>query len=160
MADSDSSRQERRGGPAKAVGGLVRAVTRPVVGKRGFAEASVVTDWPEIVGGLLAGQTCPTRISYPRGKRGEGTLHLRAANSAVAMELQHLAPLIIERINTHFGYRAVAAIKITQGPLPPRAERAKPRPPGPLPPDLAHDLARVDDPELRRVLEALGRRIG
>ncbi len=160
MADSGSGTQaERRGGGAKAVGAVARGVVRPALGRRGFSAASVITDWPEIVGTLLAAQTCPVRIAFRRGQRGEGTLHLRVASSALAPEVQHLAPLIIERINTHFGYRAVAALKITAGPLPPRPTRPAPPPPGPLAGPLRAALEDVDDPELRDVLERLARRL-
>lgn len=82
--------------------------------KRGFAEVRVATRWPEIVGENLAGQTLPEKLS--RGRDG-GTLTLRVSGAA-ALELTYLTPQLIERINTYFGFRAVARLHFVQGPIP------------------------------------------
>src|SRR6185436_5894986 len=83
---------------------------------KGYAEAGLFTHWAEIAGASLAASSLPIKLSFPRGKRDEGTLTVRCGGSA-ALELQHLAPSIIERINGHFGYRAVARLKVEQGTL-------------------------------------------
>lgn len=36
----------------------------------------------------------------------------------MALEVQHMAPLILERINQHYGAGALARLNIVQGPLP------------------------------------------
>ena len=62
----------------------------------------------------MADEASPDRLAFPRGARSEGILHITAPG-AVALEIQHLAPQIIERINTYFGYGAVCRIAVTQG---------------------------------------------
>jgi hypothetical protein len=42
--------------------------------------------------------------------------------SAFALEMQHLAPTIAERVNAHYGWRCVGRIVLKQGPVR-RAER-------------------------------------
>lgn len=135
-------------------------VTRPVFGRHGFAGGALVVDWPAIVGSAVAAHTLPLRIKFPAKERTGGTLIVKVASSAFATELQHLEPLIVERINGYFGWAAVARLRLMHGPLP----RPKPRPAeGRLaegvPAAMAESLAAVDDPELRAALERLGRRI-
>lgn len=157
-----SKPEYNRGGGPRAIAATVDRVTRPSLSRRGFAEASVIADWPAIVGAALAEHVCPLRIAFPRGQRGDGTLHVRAASGAMATRLQHLHPLVLERINGHFGYRAVARLVVTQGPLPSRPRRVAPAPPA-LSAEgeraLEDRLAAVEDPELRAALAGLGRHV-
>ena len=64
----------------------------------------------------------PLKLAFPRGERRDGTLILRVRGS-FAIELQHMAPQLLERINGYLGYGAVARLKFEQGRLP------RPKPP-------------------------------
>src|SRR5262245_45580355 len=97
-----------------ALSAEVPAIAKAALGSKGYAEAGLFTHWAEIAGASLAASSLPVRLSFPRGKRDEGTLTVRCGGAA-ALELQHLAPSVLERINGHFGYRAVARLKIEQG---------------------------------------------
>jgi hypothetical protein len=134
-------------------------VTRPLFGRRGFVSGGLVVDWPAIVGSAVASHTLPLEIRFPPRERAGGTLAVKVASSAFATEIQHLEPLILERINGYFGYRAVARLLLRHGPLPPRA-RTRPPADKPPPPHLEAALARVEDAELKAALERLGRRLG
>lgn len=95
----------------------------------GFVEAAVVTQWRHIVGPMLADHSLPERLRFAPGKRRDGTLQIRV-DGGFALEVQHYAPLIIERVNRYFGYGAVARLSIKQGPLPPVPQSlAKPQVP-------------------------------
>ncbi|GAB4143073.1 MAG: DciA family protein [Sphingomonadales bacterium] len=83
----------------------------------GFVESAIVTQWRHIVGPMLAAHSLPERLRFGPGKRVGGSLQIRV-EGAFALELQHYAPLIIERVNGYFGYRAVDRLVIKQGPLP------------------------------------------
>ena len=37
--------------------------------------------------------------------------------SAFALEMQHLAPIVIERVNTYYGWRCIGRIVLKQGPV-------------------------------------------
>jgi hypothetical protein len=149
-------------GRPKALAEAVANITKSAFGKRGLSSAAIVNQWPDIIGPMLAAYSAPERIVYPKGKRTGGTLFLRIDSGSLAVELQHLQPLLMERINGYIGYRAVADIKILQGPLPPRIEAPPPRV-RPLNAAEEHALATsletVDDPGLRASLEALGRSV-
>jgi hypothetical protein len=150
----------RRGGGPRALAGVLSKVTRPIFGKRGFAGGAVVTEWPAIVGRRLAAHTVPERIAYQGGERDRGVLHLRVDSGALATELQHLEPQLLERINGYFGYRSVVRLRIVHGPLPPAEAPQKPAPRAldrTEEKDLADRLAGIEDDDLRTALEALGR---
>ena len=152
----------RRGRGPRALTDLVSRITRPIFGKRGFAGGAILENWPGVVGPGLAAHTAPERIVFPPARRSEGTLQLRVDSGALAIELQHLEPLLVERVNTHFGFRAVARIKILQGPLPETHIAAKPSR-RPLSESeegsLAEAIAGIEDAELRSALEELGRAV-
>ena len=155
-AQSVAAEARRRGlAPVAAAASRVAA---PILQKRGLAEARIVTDWQAIAGDLVAQRSAPERLV--RGRKGEtgGTLRLRVAGSW-GLEFQHIAPDLMARINAYFGYPAVARIQIVQAPLPDR--RRPPARPMPLPPAaetrLAERAAKIEDPELRARVIALGR---
>ena len=146
----------------KALADAVARITKPAFGKRGLSSAAIVNQWPAIIGPVLAAHSVPERIVYPKGERTGGTLYLRIDSGSLATELQHLQPLLIERVNGYIGYRAVADLKMIQGPLPPRIESPPPRV-RPLNASeekaLQKSLMSVDDHGLRASLEALGRSV-
>jgi len=137
-----------------------RIVAKPL-GKRGFAAAGLAAGWPMIVGEALARGTLPLRVVFARGERTGGILHLRVASGALALQVQHLGPLLIERVNTHFGYAAVARLALTQGPVPrsPPPRRAPLPPAGQVDAQLARRIEALPDQELRSALDSLGRRL-
>jgi hypothetical protein len=151
-----SGRHEPR--PIGEISGKI--VAKPL-GKRGFAAATLAADWPAIVGPLLADQTLPTKVVFPRGERNQGVLHLRVASGAFALQLQHLEPQIVQRVNGHFGYAAVARLVLVQGPLPKRKPPRAPSSPqtAVVDPALVDKIAAVPDEDLRKSLENLGRRL-
>jgi hypothetical protein len=160
-----SNVERRPGSGPRAIGELaVKLVAKPL-GKRGIAAAALAADWAAIVGPALADSTLPLRIAYPRGERNQGTLHLKVSSGAMALQLQHLGPLIVERVNTHFGYRAVAKLAFTQGPMPARSTAAQRKrdarelPTAPLDPALAGRIETLPDEDLRTALGRLGRRL-
>ncbi len=136
---------------------VAEEVTRPAFGKRGFALGAILTHWPHIAGERLAGYCQPERLHFAQGKGDGGTLWIRV-DGAAALELQHMQPVLISRINTQCGFRAVAGLRLVQGPLPAR--------PAPLAPPrllraaekqaLREEVAQIEDPELRAALERLG----
>lgn len=147
----------------KAIAQFSRQLTKQPLGKRGFAEVSLITHWPEIVGEAQALGSVPLKIAFPREERSGGTLHVRVSTGGLATEFQYRKELIVSRINGHFGYSAVADLRITQGHIPPRPPKQKAAPPPVLPPeqerDLQERLAGVEDDEMREALARLGRRL-
>lgn len=159
---AQKKRPPRRGGTARSVGEQVGDLTKRAFGRRGFSTGEIVADWARVVGDNLAGLSSPERITYPRNKRSGGTLHLRIASGSIAVELQHLEPILLERINGYFGYKAVDQVRLLQAPLPDGPQKVK-KENRPLDPEklaeIAQMLTNVDDNDLRKSLEGLARAI-
>lgn len=144
----------------RALAASVARVARPALRKRGLAAGRIVSDWPEIVGPELAAQCIPEGLSSG-GKDLGGVLQIRVAGP-LALELQHLEPVVIEKINGHFGYRAVARLRLVQGPLPTRPAAPPPtrRPLGAAEEaEIDAHVAPVAEGELKSALARLGRAI-
>jgi hypothetical protein len=147
----------------RAIGATLPEIAAPVLakqglGKEGIGGARLLSEWPSIVGETLAKASWPMKLSFPRGERREGTLRLRVL-PALALEIQHREPVLLERINGYFGYNAVARIAIVQGP-PPLPDQPQPPVLRPLAPEERRALdVRLDDitdPALRAALDRLG----
>ena len=152
----------KRGSAPKTLASHVGKLIKPIFGERGFSDAAIINDWSAIAGEHLALHSAPEKIHYTQGRKSKGTLHLRIDNGGLAIQLQHLESVLIERINAYFGFAAVARIRITQGPLPetPKKKIATPRPLSEIEErGLLNCLSDVDDDDLHQALERLGRAI-
>lgn len=144
---------------ARPLADLVGRTLTAAFQKQGFAAVDIITHWEEIVGPELAGRTEPQRLVWARREDPDsvGILHIRV-EGPYAIELQHLAPVVIERVNRYFGWRCVGRIKLAQGPVTPRR---KPAPPVPEPaPELVaaieKEIGPFEDKGLARSLARLG----
>ena len=138
----------------RAAGVAASGVAAPIVARHGGGVLGrLKAEWPAVVGAELA------PLTWPEALGRDGALTLRVASS-LAIELQHRAPLVIERINLFFGRAAVARLVLVQGPLPLPAPPPKGMP-GPLAAEAAKALdlrlGDIADPELRAALAGLGR---
>ncbi|WP_291299376.1 DUF721 domain-containing protein [Elioraea sp.] len=120
--------QARREMGLLPVASLVSSVTRPLMRGKQAAVARLALDWPAVVGPALAAVTAPERLV---GGAEGGTLTIRASGP-VALELTHLAPELIARINGHLGRGAVAQLRFTERRRQ-RGEGLPTPPPRPLP---------------------------
>lgn len=159
-AKKDESPSVRRrtnmGRPIAAA--LAPLLAKPAA-KRGFRDARLMAEWGSIVGKDLAGRTRPEKLD----RRGEnGTLRLVVA-PGWAVEVQHLEPLIIQRVNQFFGAAVVTRLKLKQGPvMAPVAKKAPLARAAPSPETeaaLAEACAKVEDKELAEILQRLGRSV-
>ncbi len=156
---------------AKPLRDLLGKVVGETFTRQGFASAELVTRWAEIVGGEIAAHSEPVKIQWPRpvsppaaslsggeglaSGRQAGTLVLRVEGPA-AIEVQHLANVICERVNRFLGWRAVERIALRQAPLR-RDLRPSARAPDPVAAArIAASMPEVADEDLRQALARLG----
>src|SRR6478609_6887842 len=135
-----------KGGSAKAIGAYVANMLDPIARARGFAITSLLSEWPAVVGEELARFTAPERVMWPRRSedgeaaspqsawRTDGAILVLKVDGPRAIEVQHRAEQILERVNIYFGYRAIAQLRFLQAPVP----RGESRPPAP--PSLTDDV--------------------
>lgn len=143
----------------RALAAVLPKVAAPALRKRGFAAAEIVTRWAEIAGEEMAAGSAPDHLSFPKGDRQGGTLYI-AASGSVALQIQHQEPSILQRINTYFGYSAVARLSISQTSF--RSKPVKtdtPFTPEPGPDQIARiesETSVISEPDLRQALHKLG----
>jgi len=144
---------------------LVGGALGPALARQGFGEADLILHWEDIVGARLAQWSEPIKLQWPpRGPRRApdagaepATLVVRV-EGAFALELQHLAPIVVERVNAHLGWRCVGRLALRQGPLE-RSRRPPRKPAAPSPAARAAAARAVEgiaDPGLRDALARLG----
>jgi hypothetical protein len=147
-----------RSGRARAAGELVGDIGGVAFRRFGFVQSAIVSRWSEIVGERYAKVSSPESIRFPAGKKSGGVLTL-LVEGAHSPLLQHLSPVIIERVNRFFGYPAVARLAFRQG-MPAPAPKVPSRPqPKPVPNELGEGLRQIADVELRTCLESLAAQI-
>ena len=77
--------------------------------------ADLVAIWPEVVGETVAANAWPARLSR------DGTLHVNAASSTWAFELQQLEQEIVGGLRAALGEGAPPRLRFAPGPLPERS---------------------------------------
>ncbi len=97
--------------PKLKLNAVVKSITQDIFQKHGFAAASIILDWPIIVGDAFAQLCTPEKIAFPPQKKREGRLHV-IASSAVAAEIAFYESQILDKINRYFGYPAVIKIVV------------------------------------------------
>ncbi len=122
----------------RSLAALLSPVTRAAFRKRSPAAARIMSDWVAIVGPDLASRTVPRKFAA-------GILTL-GCDGPTALELQHVATRLAERINVQLGEAQVRQVRFVNetvaGPAPRR--RAAPVVPDNLPEgELATSLARL-----------------
>ena len=112
----------------------------------------LVARWPAAVGGTIARNAFPARLSR------DGVLHVATSSSTWAFELAQLAPTVLARLHAELGDGAPRAIRFAVGRVPgeppPDAEaRAAALSPGPAEVTRAGELAAaIEDPDLRSLV--------
>jgi hypothetical protein len=158
---------KRGRGGAKPLAEFTSGLIGEALAARGLSEASLIADWPAIVGENLARHARPIELQWPprAAKRdpdapaAPATLVLRV-ESAFALEAQHSASMIVDRVNAHLGWRCVAKIAFRQGPLPPLKEkrRAATHPSEAAEAAARAAAAQIEDDGLREAVARLGAR--
>jgi hypothetical protein len=154
-AKMDKPRRSR----AQPLSDLLRKTLNQAFAKQGFASAELVTRWQEIVGADIAAHSEPERIQWPRPFGNDmpepGTLVLRV-EGPTAIEIQHQAKVLLERVNRFFGWQAVGDLRLRQAPLSRRTAAKPPAPDAEEQARIAATLSQVADDGLRAALARLG----
>jgi hypothetical protein len=133
-----------RGGRARSAGELIGAIGGQSFRRFGFVQSSIVSRWPEIVGERYAKVSSPESIRFPAGKKAGGVLTL-LVEGAHAPLIQHLTPMIVERVNRFFGYAAIDRNVFRQGRAAPTAAKVERAALRPVPREHAEGLREIAD---------------
>jgi hypothetical protein len=172
-----SAASRAKGFRARSLADCVSRELDPLIAARGFGEASLLLCWSEIVGARIARICAPAALQWPPRARGKSndpaapkrrektprepaTLVLRV-DPGFGLEAQHFAPIIIDRVNAHLGWRCVARIALRQEELRPASESRRPVPNRPDAAARARAMAATEgvaEGGLRAALVRLGER--
>ena len=94
----------------------IERVTKPFYAKYGVVQSRLLMDWEKIVGKTLARSSRPMRLVFREGCRVDGLLYVEIYHSSLATQMMFMEPVVLEKIATYFGYKAVARLKIIQKP--------------------------------------------
>ena len=108
----------------KTIGETLGKVNRGFSNKYGKVEFLILSKWSQIVGSFFAQHSEPDKISRITEDFDEfdqpifkNFLHVRVSPAA-AVEFQHYKDTIIEKINSFFGYKAIADLRLQQNFIP------------------------------------------
>ena len=149
----------RRAG-VRPLADLIGSCVSEAFARQGFSSVELITHWDDIVGPEISAHAQPIKLQWPRQREREeplpATLVLRVEGPA-AIEIQHLAGVIVERVNRFLGWRAIDRVALRQAPL---ARRARPQPPPRIDAAAARRMAErmtdIADDGLRAALGRLG----
>lgn len=140
----------------KTLSQCIEPITRPVFKTQGLAGTKIISEWASIVGEKFATHCIPQKLSFSAGKKTDGTLSI-AVENGFATELQHLQPIILDRLATYFGYKAVSRITISHTYVPEPEKLPSP----PLKSHLINKCIKltepIEDEELRTALTNIAR---
>lgn len=138
----------------------VKKLTQNALGKHGFVQVELLSNWSNILGEELSYGIKPVSLSFPTKERSKGTLKVRTAGGAFALLFEHQKGQVIEKINTYFGYPAIQQIKIEQNGMRLNMPQQNQQNVWPLDEEeiekLAQKVAHIEDNELRKKMLEIG----
>jgi hypothetical protein len=118
MQKKDNHPAAKRSMGPRDISDLAGRLGGKVLRRHGFAQDKLVAQWPELVGPQFAGASLPVKLSFTPGSKRGGTLTVRI-EGPLALHMQHVQDVILDRINSFFGYKAVERLRLVQGEVPP-----------------------------------------
>ncbi len=172
-AEKQGMRAEPRKRPrVNRLAQLMPDLLEPTLRERGFASATLLAEWAEIVGPALAEFTVPLEIRWPRKRleaessprragrmqdKAEGAVLVVTCASAFALEVQMASARILDAVNRRLGFRAVTRLEIRQGETPkPRTAFVEREIPAELVSEQKASLGHIADESLREALARMG----
>ena len=106
------------------VGNVLKGLSKTYLEKKGYVLSTLLNNWDFVVGESYAAYCLPEKIFFKKGE--SGTLYLNVYSPSMLMSLQHVYLLLIEKINTYFGYTVLEKIIFKRAIMP---ENIKPKAP-------------------------------
>lgn len=129
----------------QSAGKISSHLTRNLLSQKDNFLASILYDWPLIIGEKYAYGLKPERISFPKTQNSGATLHLSVTTGSMALMAHHLQPLILDKVNQFVGYHAFEKITLHHSK---HSSSGSPS----LPSSLPHQLTDTEAKELESLL--------
>jgi len=144
---------------AIGVGDALGKVLDPALKKRGFATRDLVAHWSAMAPPPYDRMARADKLTWPRGENGaEGAVLHVCCHPGHALALQHEGAKLAAAINRYFGYFLVGHIRLSAAPFPieEQAPETIPALPEVTRSRISRAVERVENPEMREALRALG----
>lgn len=148
-------------GNVRTLSTLIDAVAKPHLKKDGYYFATLMLDWPKIVGDTISDNTIPLRLMFPKGQGSGATLTLQV-NPAASLIIGFQSGIILEKIAAFYGKRLVNSITLNQSPIPIKTAQKKSvirNKEHTLPLSMIKTIRKIKNPGLQEALERLGTEI-
>lgn len=86
--------------------------TKRIFSSRGDLFFKIISEWELIVGSDLSSKVRPVDMNISNGPNRRAAMVLECSNPSFGIEVQMMAPIIIDKLTTYFGHRVASAIKI------------------------------------------------
>lgn len=96
----------------KRTSSLLTQRIRKASESRGFAQSRLLTHWAEVAGDNIAAIARPVEVSYGRGGMGATLTLLTTGANAPVLEMEK--EKLRAKVNSVYGYNAIARIRVTQ----------------------------------------------
>lgn len=124
---------------------------------------NLVKNWENIIGKKYFSLCYPKSVHFNKSdgfERSQAKLTIAVHNSSIGFFIQNNSEILLEKIATLYGYKAVSKISIIQEPkqsetkieFAPKLSQAKEE-------VLKNQISEIEDEELKKTLENLGREI-
>ncbi len=150
-------------GPKK-LASVIEEVTKPICKQYGYINFKIAANWQQIVGSRLSRICSPISVKFQGEQNIDGVLTIGVENPGFALEIQANANIIIERIATHFGYRAVEKLKLQV--IPKRKKQTdktskeqQNKAPGVINIKMANALKTIEDEETKEILQSIAKQL-
>ena len=148
-------------GNARTLSTLIDTVAKPHLKKGGYYFATLMLDWPKIVGDTISDNTIPLRLIFPKGQGAGATLTLQV-NPAASLMVGFQSGVIIEKIAAFYGKRLVSSIMLNQSPIAAKTTQMKrivQSKEHQLPTKMKETIHQIENIGLQEALERLGAEI-
>ena len=107
----------------ETLGHTLSRLLKKFAGKHDQLETELLLQWSFMMGEEIALKIKPVKISFSKGKTNQGILYAKAINQSYAPLIVHQIPVMIEKVNTYFGYEIIAEIKMQTGQMKKNAKK-------------------------------------
>lgn len=100
----------------KDINFVIRNVVKPITKSFSPVLLILIRNWQNIMGEKYYEFCEVERVSFPKGKKNNGTIHINAFNNVISFYIENNKFFILDKINSIFGYGLISDIKIKQLP--------------------------------------------
>lgn len=120
---NNNNEETKRTFVPKTLGESLKKINKSFSSKYGEIEYIIISKWPQIVGTFFAKHSEPEKITkipkqYNEYDENDQPVYEKClvakVSPAAALEFQHFKDVIIEKINSYFGYKAISKLTIKQ----------------------------------------------